>query len=1058
MLSVKDFYLLRSPLLPVSFLHQFQEMKYSQLGEKLKDIFSEESLQEAIYIASPELYQEFSKWMDGHLSDEKANKLQLSLFRYLLRMSTRCTPYGLFAGCTTGAIESSTKIILSNPEYHKKHCRLDMNYVAELANAIAGIPEIRQQLNFYPNTSLYKIADKLRYAEYTLANKIRSYYLTEVNVSSYLEKILHSATNGATLSALAETIVDEEISLEDAKEFIGDLVNSQILVSEFEPTITGDEFFKDLISKLARLNETHAVVEQLQQIDRTLNLPEAGVKKYLHAHSIVKDLLPETNDKDLIQTDLFLSSSSNSMSGLVIDEIKQQTEKLYELASMHSNPDMENFIRAFRERYEDREIPLSLALDTEAGIGYAGSHGSGAHHTPLVNDIHEFHQNGHATVSLNKFQLFQLKKLQDCLRDKKTEIEITDKEIEELKEEKQAAIPESLYLMGTVLGKSANDIDAGHYSFQLNGIAGPSAATLLGRFCHGDEMLSSKVKECLREEETHDADKIYAEVIHLPEARTGNVLMRPQLREHEIVYMGNGSVPFEQQIMLAELLVSVRNNSVVLRSKKLNKEIIPRLSTAHNFGSGSLPVYKFLCDLQFQQLRGGFAWQWTTIHEEKFLPRVTYKKIILSRRAWTLDKKDYPELQAAGKFDPVLVVQKIQHHLQLPQDLTIVEGDNELYVNLKTEACIHILVNTLIKREKISLHEFLATDDNCFVEGAGGKFTNEIIVPLKKAPGSTHNGTHQEMPSLQAVQPKTPIKRTKQLQRKFNVGSEWLYTKIYCGTAGAERILKDIIKPLSNRLIRENKIDKWFFLRYSDPEHHLRIRFHHYTDNSFWKNVLEDLAIEMNADINSSLSFKVQTDTYEREMERYGSATMELSEDIFYYDSEAVINCIDLLEGEEGEKYRWLIAARGVDMMMNDFGFDLPHKSAFIKQLSAGFVGEFGGSKFLTSQLNDKYRANMQELRKFLDPDRDVENGIEEFVDIFNVRSEKILDAARKISQLSEADHLARPIHELLSSYLHMFLNRIFLSNQRKHELVIYHFLAKYYESQIAIFKQLKKG
>src|SRR4029078_12745413 len=118
-------------------------------------------------------------------------------------------------------------------------------------------------------------------------------------------------------------------------------------------------------------------------------------------------------------------------------------------------------------------------------------------------------------------------------------------------------------------------------------------------------MLSTKEKECLREEEAHDADKIYAEVIHLPEARTGNVLMRPQLRKHEIVYMGNGSVPFAQQIMLADLLVSVRNNSVVLRSKKFNKEIIPRLSTAHNFGSGSLPVYKFLCDLQFQQLRGG---------------------------------------------------------------------------------------------------------------------------------------------------------------------------------------------------------------------------------------------------------------------------------------------------------------------------------------------------------------------------------------------------------------------------------------------------------------------
>ena len=36
-----------------------------------------------------------------------------------------------------------------------------------------------------------------------------------------------------------------------------------------------------------------------------------------------------------------------------------------------------------------------------------------------------------------------------------------------------------------------------------------------------------------------------------------------------------------------------------------------------------------------------------------------------------------------------------------------------------------------------------------------------------------------------------------------------------------------------------------------------------------------------------------------------------------------------------------------------------------------------------------------------------------------------------------------------MPGYLHMFINRIFVSNQRKTELVIYDYLFRYYESKI---------
>ena len=64
------------------------------------------------------------------------------------------------------------------------------------------------------------------------------------------------------------------------------------------------------------------------------------------------------------------------------------------------------------------------------------------------------------------------------------------------------------------------------------------------------------------------------------------------------------------------------------------------------------------------------------------------------------------------------------------------------------------------------------------------------------------------------------------LKRTFIIGEEWLYYKIYCGNRTSDTILIDVIKPLTESLLKEKIIDKWFFIRYSDPENHLRVRFH----------------------------------------------------------------------------------------------------------------------------------------------------------------------------------------------------------------------------------------
>ncbi|WP_127138032.1 thiopeptide-type bacteriocin biosynthesis protein [Flagellimonas oceanensis] len=60
--------------------------------------------------------------------------------------------------------------------------------------------------------------------------------------------------------------------------------------------------------------------------------------------------------------------------------------------------------------------------------------------------------------------------------------------------------------------------------------------------------------------------------------------------------------------------------------------------------------------------------------------------------------------------------------------------------------------------------------------------------------------------------------------RNFALGSEWLYYKIYIGPQTGDALLSQAIKPLVSNLIGRKLIDKWFFIRYTDPDFHIRIR------------------------------------------------------------------------------------------------------------------------------------------------------------------------------------------------------------------------------------------
>lgn len=1035
-ISPFDFYLLRLPALNIDQIHQLNEITdKDDLVQALFQIYQSVEIQEAIYLASPELFAELKKWLSHHKpgTDEK---LILTLYKYLLRMSTRCTPFGLFAGFCKGEItDQATDIQLEQEKARLiKHNRLDMNYVAEIAAALNQEPGIKTKLTFYPNNSLYLTNGFYRYYEYTLKNKKRDYYLVSIQSTPYIECVLDVAENGGKYTDIINALLNLSLTEESAYIFLDDVIETQLILSELEPTLTGREFFEVLTEKTQEIDQHCGKLPGLLKISEILNQEQNIIQACQAIEQIIQDDFPLAKSKDLVQTDLEIKMRKNTLNKRTISLLATELSELSALYNGTPPADLEAFRKSFYDRYEGREIPLLEALDTEAGIGYGKYKGDSTNYTPLIDDVKTPLNKKETNIRWSAFKELVFGKYQESQHSGDQTIILSENDLQQLNVT-AGNMPSTLYSVGSFIANSPADIDAGNFKFNLSVFGGPSAIPLLGRFATVAEGLSEKVRESAAAEQKAHAGAILAEVIHLPEARIGNILQRPQLRDYEIPFLGKSSVDPEFQIPVTDLMVSVQNNKVVLRSKRLDQIIIPRLSSAHNYTNG-ISVYKFLCDLQHQDNSFSISWDWDVLASKEFLPRVAYKHIILSRARWAINSSIYKELKDLPAEE---ALKRLKTRYQLPSRVLLAEGDNELLLDFNCPYALQLLLQHLKKRDAV-LFEFLQEKEHRLITDAANlSYLNEVIIPFSTQRQFTYKN------SLTTI----PIQI---LQRSFPLGTEWTYIKIYCGSKSADLILTDFLLPVISYLKEATMIEKWFFIRYNDPDGHLRLRFLHTRNAAITAQLITSIQESLKPLLDQRIIYKIQYETYDREIERYGERTMEFSETIFNHDSAAVINFLSLIEGVEGERYRWLFALRGADLLMNDFGLTAEQKKTMMDRLFNGFFQEFSGDTELNMQLNDKYRAISKELNSFMNPENDEEE-IAEAVEFFGIRSQAIQSALynlREVTIAEDQDKLQARLMENMSSYLHMFLNRIFIANQRKHELVIYHHLAKYYASAIA--------
>src|SRR5258708_34539073 len=88
-------------------------------------------------------------------------------------------------------------------------------------------------------------------------------------------------------------------------------------------------------------------------------------------------------------------------------------------------------------------------------------------------------------------------------------------------------------------------------------------------------------------------------------------------------------------------------------------------------------------------------------------------------------------------------------------------------------------------------------------------------------------------------------------------------------------------------------ITKWFFLRYSDPDLHLRIRFNG-APKKLWSDGLALVHGFLHTIREEKLTWQISIDTYKPELKRYGeSKALLITEQIFTDDSDFAVSLLN---------------------------------------------------------------------------------------------------------------------------------------------------------------------
>ena len=823
-----DSFIIRSAHLPVQMAQRLLAAE-NLYAEALEIYQGSLLLQEALLIASPRLHRAIQKFPD--------QKVQASLLKYLLRMFSRATPFGLFASVGLGRFSNYSSLVPIVETFRRK-IQVDSQWIDLLP--IHSDPEIWRQLRVQVNPQILQ-----RTGRVMLAFK-KNY--TSVQKTSALDAVLSLAHQPISYVQLEETLANQfpDFPRERVRNYLSDLCNKKFLLPETTTVVYAADSLLELLRILTPLDKMSHLVRPLNALHQ-LFLGYADQPHLLEKICLEMESIKEA--ESYVKVDAICSTSHSELSFKVKESAEEAAYLLWRLSLQSSkNREKSALFQAFLERHgTTRLIPFHEVIGESLFYEILSAKSlEGPQDSLFQSLIFTHNPTGIREISLDQVI--------------PTLPEPSDEELQRA--------PSSFDLCFEIAASSSTALDQGDFRLLLLG-ASAQAGAIFGRFIKFfDPELSAPLREWISRESSLSSPAVFVEASFLPEnLKVQSVSARNVLRFQQLSMDYHETTP--ESIELEDLYIGATTDFLYLFSKKLQKEVRIHLSNMINPELAPIGL-RLLLEIS-KQRSSEFSTDYSRIFRfGAYIPRVRYKNIILSPAVWTFDFNSLalsPDASKA-KIQKALLDQFSRY--QIPDEVYLSSYDNRLLLHWKRPEYFSILLKSFLNERSVTLTENVILAQERIVRRHEETYVSEFVFSFVKQQSKI--ASVFSIPRVEEI----PLEK-----RLFAPGSEWIALKIYLPKEETEGFIETTLTPFFTQL----SIRNWFYIRYKDERFHIRLRLRA-TNSSLFPQVSQFFGNLLTKKIIEDLLLF----PYEREVERYGGLEgIELAEEFFCKDSEASI-------------------------------------------------------------------------------------------------------------------------------------------------------------------------
>lgn len=1030
-----DFYVARTPLLPVEdYFRVFESGDPAKISSELFTRFKDPFLEETLAVASRESYQALHR-LESPDRSRASEQMLSTLLKYYIRLTTRPTPYGLFSGVSLGTFGEENRLVLADADQHVKRARVDMEWLYAVIQKIESIPAVRMALRVRFNDYVYQQGDRLEKPNKTSLqlNSTDNEVGTTIRYTRQVQAVQELAKEFIVFSDLLQEMSkrNPHVPLEVIEVFLNQLLENEFLLSELRPPMVNTDALTYVLNILAHIEGGG----EAEDYRNHLSAIQEGIAKYntdkigagLTDFNAITEKMQSLHKSDnCLQVDLRTNTDCNVLSSKLKKELEEFVAAMLKITPEYQVSDeYAAYINQFVEKYGfSAEVPVLELLDIDRGLGAPSYYAQSAVLRPAPRRQESQKELRLKRVLKSKTML--------ALKDGQRSFELTDQDIDYIAGNEKLDRAEAwadflpsfeLFLMAHPYKNSETQL-----AFTVAPVfASNGLGKGLGRF---RDMFSKEETAVFREQFKRQKERFseyaFVEIAEVPErGRTSNVAMNESDCDYQLMLASN-SCEGKERISIDDLYVSAGSSGkqLVIRSKRLNKKVLLISSSMlnPNFGSNAL---RFLKEVSSKHRYDPItAFSSVIESSDEYSPRITYRHIIVKPETWVitkdvLDWSDDKEEAFLPRF------QAFREKWDMPRYVLLTHYDNRLLFDLENSMHLHEIFN-IVKRQRsrpIKMMEMTCMGEGYAAQDEMGRhYVTEIVVPFM-ASGSSSIG--QPMKSGYLPTHSDVRRNAMKVQQQESVllpGSDnWLYFKLYGNTKRRGELLTLLYEQMES-MVQKRQIRKYFFIRYSDPEPHLRVRVQAIQEGAVPQTF--GLLVGWFEELRQrGLLSKVATDTYQRETERYGgSELIQRAEEYFYHDSRVVLSILRRRQVEKLEVNPDYVGISFLVMTLTAFDLSLEQVEKLLSDRSS------------QSEFRKEYQADRKRYMAAANMENDwaaIRNAVEypQIYDDLASLKERLNSYAQTVLQADQAGTLTNSRLGIANTVIHMYCNRFVGNN-----------------------------